>query len=163
MNVEDNRSRVSQAAGHQKLMRMTLCALASLMIGTATAEAAAAGVTVEKPWMRFIIKARPAGGFFTIRNNTAKAVAITGASSPACGMVMLHQTKEVNGIEQMLPVESVTVPAHGVVKFQPGGYHLMCMKPKDSMVVGHTVPVTLKLSGGNAVTAQFPVTGVGGK
>lgn len=157
-------SRVMRKACRLQPGWMTLCAMAfaCLMAGTAISEAAS-GVTVEKPWMRFIIKARPAGGFFTLHNDTTKKIELTGASSSACGMVMLHQTKSENGIEKMLPVKSVTVPAHGTIKFQPGSYHLMCMKPRDTMVVGHEVPVTLKFAGGSAVTVQFPVKGVGGK
>ena len=47
---------------------------------------------------------------------------------------MLHQSKEENGVEKMLPVKSVPVPAHGTLSFAPGGYHLMCMQPQASMV-----------------------------
>lgn len=147
---------------HQLFLALFVVALTCLMFGTA-APAAAAGVTVEKPWMRFIIKARPAGGYFTLHNDTAKPVELTGASSPACGMVMLHQSKKVDGIDKMLHVERVAVPAHGTLKFQPGSYHLMCMKPKDTMVVGHEVPVTLTFAGGDSITVKFPVKGVGGK
>jgi copper(I)-binding protein len=163
MNIErHNRACIPSKDNHRqrKLVTLAVAALAALMFGNAMA---AAGVTVEKPWMRFIIKARPAGGFFTLHNGTPKKIELTGASSTACGKVMLHQTKTVNGIEKMLPVKSVAVPAHGTIKFQPGSYHLMCMKPKDAMVVGHEVPVTLTFAGGSAVTVPFPVKGVGGK
>ena len=117
----------------------------AVLLGVAAASAADAGVTVEKPWMQFIIKARPAAGYFTLRNETGAAIALTGASSSACGMVMLHQTKEVNGVEKMLPVKSVAVPANGTVSFAPGGYHLMCMSPGSAMAAGATVPVTLQI------------------
>lgn len=164
MKFESNRSRASSMGHARKLKWMSLCAIALsyLTIGPAPSRAADS-ITIEKPWMRFVIKARPAGGFFTLRNETGKEIELVGASSSACGMVMLHQTKAVNGIEKMLPVKSVAVPAHGKVQFRPGGYHLMCMQPKDTMVVGHNVPVILKFAGGNAITAQFPVKGVGGK
>ena len=90
---------------------------------TAPALAAPKGVTIEQPWMRMIIKARPAAGYFTLHNNSDKPVVLTGASSSACGMVMLHQSKEENGVEKMLPVKSVTVQPHGTLKFEPGSYH----------------------------------------
>lgn len=122
-----------------------------------------AGISVEKQWIRFIIRARPAAGFFTIKNDTAKAVELISASSPACGSMMLHRSKEENGVDKMLPVEDVTVPAHGTFDFQPGGYHIMCMNPQASMKVGSTVPVTLKFMTGQTVTAQFKVTGPAGK
>jgi copper(I)-binding protein len=135
-------------------------ALALFLLTVAPLTAVAAGaISVEKPWMRFIIKARPAAGYMTLRNSGDTPVALISASSPACGMLMLHQSKEVNGIEKMLPVKSVTVPAHGDVSFAPGGYHLMCMKPQAAMQVGHSVPVTLKFADGETVSAQYPVKG----
>lgn len=136
--------------------------LAALLLTTA-APAAAAGLTIEKPWIRLIIKARPAAGYFTVKNDTDKPVALTGAASPACGMVMLHQSVEENGVGKMLPVKSVAVPAHGQLTFAPGGYHLMCMQPQASMTIGHSVPLTLKFADGQSLTAAFPVKGAGGK
>jgi copper(I)-binding protein len=164
MTIEMDIPRLSRGDSCRRPRWIALCVVASacLAVGTAASKAAS-GVTVEKPWMRFIIKARPAGGFFTLHNDTSKKIELTGASSTACGMIMLHQTKKENGIEKMLPVKSVTMPAHGTIKFQPGSYHLMCIKPKDTMIVGHEVPVTLKFAGGGAVTVQFPVKGVGAK
>jgi copper(I)-binding protein len=35
------------------------------------------------------------------------------------------------------------------------------MKPKNTMIVGRGVPVTLKFADGNTITAQFPVKGPG--
>lgn len=78
-------------------------------------------------------------------------------------MVMLHQTKEVHGVEKMVPVKSLPVPAHGTLSFAPGGYHLMCMQPQASMAIGKSVPVTLKFADGSSITAQFPVQGPGRK
>ncbi len=136
------------------------CALAVFLLLTNAAPAASSKIAVEQPWMRFIIKSRPASGYFILRNNGDVAAELTGAFSPACGMLMLHLSKEANGVEQMLPVKSVNVPAHGTVSFKPGGYHLMCMHPKPAMRVGHSVPVTLTFAGGAQVSAQFPVKGV---
>ena len=123
----------------------------------------AAGLRIEKPWMRLIIKARPAAGYFTLHNDNDAPVQLTGASSTGCGMLMLHRTKEEGGVEKMLPVQSLAVPAHGSVSFAPGGYHLMCMQPAASMAVGGNVPVTLKFADGQTLTAEFPVKGAGGE
>jgi hypothetical protein len=134
------------------------------MLGLAAMPAVAAGnVSVEKPWLRFIIKARPAAGYFTLKNDDDKPVDLVSASSPACGMLMLHQSKQENGVETMRPVKSVTVPAHGTVSFAPGGYHLMCMEPQPSMQAGSNAMVTLKFADGQALTQPFPVKGPGGQ
>ena len=113
--------------------------------------------------MRLIIKARPAAGYMTLRNAGDQPAILTGATSPGCGMLMLHESKQENGVEKMRHVGSVAVPAHGSVSFAPGGYHLMCMQPQADMKAGLSVPVTLKFESGETVTAQFPVKGPGGK
>jgi copper(I)-binding protein len=59
----------------------------------------------------------------------------------------------------MLPVKSVTVPAHGTLNFTPGSYHLMCMNPKSTVMVGRTVPVILRFADGTTMSADFPVKG----
>ena len=143
--------------------RSVVAVAALLSIFGTIAVAQTGGISVEKQWIRFIIRTRPAAGFFTIKNDTAQAVELTGASSPGCGSMTLHRSKEENGVEKMLPVENVTVPAHGTFDFQQGGYHIMCMKPQASMKVGTNVPVTLKFMNGQTVTAQFKVTGPAGK
>lgn len=138
-------------------------ALAAILSLTAAPAFAAGNVSIENPWLRFIIKARPAAGYFTLKNNGDKPVALVSASSPACGMLMLHQSKEVNGVETMRPVKSVAVPAHGTISFAPGGYHLMCMQPQPSMQAGSSAMVTLKFDDGQSLTQSFPVKGAGGQ
>ena len=76
---------------------------------------------------------------------------------------MLHQSRNVNGVEQMEMVSSVTVPAHGSVKFAPGGYHLMCMSPSANIEPGRTVPVTLTFADHRTVTKPFMVRGANGR
>ena len=137
-------------------------ALAAALMGASGTAAHAAGLRIEKPWMRFIIKARPAAGYFTLHNETDKTVTLTGASSSACGMMMLHETKEMDGVAKMMHVMGIKVAPGGTFKFEPGAYHIMCMKPQASMVIGKSVPVTLKFADGQTVSAKFPVTGPGG-
>ena len=123
---QDDTRRSSMPAGGPAVS----AALPARVFCAPPASAAPKGVTIEKPWIRLIIKARPAAGYFTLHNDSDKAVTLTGASSSACGLVMLHQWKEENGVEKMLPVKSITVQPHGTLTFAPGGYHLMCMKPQ---------------------------------
>jgi hypothetical protein len=125
--------------------------------------AAAGSVSVTGAQMRFIIPARPAAGYFKLDNGTDNALSLVGAASPSCGMLMLHQSREVNGTETMRPIKSVAVPAHGAVSFAPGGYHLMCMSPAAGMASEKTVRVTLKFADGSTVATDFAVHRAGGK
>jgi periplasmic copper chaperone A len=129
----------------------------------APAVAADGGLTVSKAWMRTIIPERPAAGYFTLTNDGDKAQDLTGASSPACGMVMLHESIKENAVEKMRPVDHVPVAAHGSVAFAPGGYHLMCMQPTSDVKPGKTVSVTLEFKDGTRITSDFPVRNALGK
>lgn len=121
------------------------------------------GVAVHGAWMRSIIPSRPAAGYFTLINDGAAAQSLVGASSPACGMLMLHQSMNMGGQDMMVMVKSITLPAHGKVVFAPGGYHLMCMQPTAAVKPGAAVRVTLRFGNGERLTTSFPVRNAMGK
>lgn len=121
----------------------------------AATPAFAAGVTVSDAWFRSLPAGLPAGGYMVLHNAGDKDAALTAASSPACGSIMLHQSETMNGMSGMTMAESITVPAHGQFVFKPGGYHLMCMTPK--MTIGTNVTVTLAFGDGTKVTTSFAV------
>ena len=138
------------------MKRFSLLALLAM-----TAPAIAAPIDINDPWFRALPGKLPAGGYFTAQNNTGRDVSITGVSSDACGMLMIHQSSNKGGMTGMDMLDSVKVPAGAIVKFAPGGYHLMCEAPK--MKIGTKVPVVLHLSDGNAIAVGFAVKGASGK
>ena len=138
--------------------------IASMLSASVAAHATTLdGISLGDPWFRFITPTIPAAGYFTLSNSTAVTQTLIGASSPACGSLMLHQSVTQGGIEQMIMVPKVSVPAHGTLQFAPGGYHLMCMSPAGIMRPGQSVPVTLQFEGGGTLSARFPVRGATGK
>jgi periplasmic copper chaperone A len=141
--------------------------LVSALIGAfamgAAAEAAETGVTLSDPWMRFIVPSRPAAGYFVLTNDTALAHALIGAASPACGTLMLHKSMSKNGVEKMMIMDRIAIPAHGKLTFAPGGYHLMCMRPTAAVKPGKSVVITLRFADGGTLVAPFPVRGVSDK
>ena len=138
------------------MKRLSLVFLAAM---TVTANAAPFDIT--DAWFRSLPGKLPAGGYFTAQNNGRRDVTITGVSSDACGMLMMHQSSSKGGMTGMDMVDSVKVPAGGAVKFAPGGYHLMCEQPK--MRIGAKVPVLLHLSDGTAVAVGFQVRNAAGR
>ncbi|MDE2580579.1 MAG: copper chaperone PCu(A)C [Rhodospirillales bacterium] len=115
---------------------------------------------MQTPWFRYLLASIPAGGYMTLENNGAGPAVLTGAQSPGCGMLMMHRTETVGGTDRMVRVEKVNIPAHGKLRFAPGGYHLMCMEPK--MHPGQAVPVTLHFADGSRITVRFIVRGANG-
>jgi copper(I)-binding protein len=139
-----------------KVKRLSVAILLATTMG-----AQAAPFDVTGAWFRALPGKLPAGGYFTAQNNSKRDVAITGASSDACGMLMMHQSSNKGGMSGMDMVHQVSVPAGGKVAFAPGGYHLMCDQPK--MKLGAKVPVVLHLSDGSAVAVGFIVKSASGK
>jgi periplasmic copper chaperone A len=146
--------------------RRTLVAVGALAAAISLGAAAQASpnrLALSGQWFRLILQSLPAAGYFTLSNPTATPQTLVGAQSPACASLMLHRSINQNGEERMVMVPSVPVPAHGSVRFAPGGYHLMCMSPGAAMTPGHSVPVTLRLANGETVSAQFPVRNATGR
>lgn len=144
-----------------------LAIVAALLLGTSsraqTDASTSEGLTVTDTWFRSIMPGRPAGGYFTLRNDSGTPRKLVGAASPACGMASLHETSEGGGVAKMVAVEEVDVPAHGSVIFAPGGRHIMCMEPTDAMKPGNTVPLTLKFADRKELTTDFMVKSVAGE
>jgi copper(I)-binding protein len=151
-----NVSQKCHAAGRVSAALLSLGLCAFLLAPQAFA-AAPQGVTVEKPWMRFIMAGRPAAGYLTLKNDSDADVVMTGAASPGCGSIMMHQSMEKNGVASMEMVDSITIPAHGSFDFAPGGYHLMCMQTTDALRIGKTVPLTLEFQHGESLTVDAMV------
>jgi copper(I)-binding protein len=125
--------------------------------------AQAAPLTVTDGWFRALPPSVPSGGYFTLHNRGGKTVTLTGAQSPACGMLMLHRSMNHGGMGMMDHVARVDIAPGGRLDFSPGGYHLMCMDSKPILRPGASVPVTLSFAGGETVTANFVVRNAAGK
>ena len=117
----------------------------------------AAGIQVTDAWIRWLPANLPAGGYAKVTNDTDKEIKLVGASSPKYGMVMLHQTVNKNGMSNMVHVDAIAIAPHKSMAFTPGDYHIMLMQPKPGIEPGQKVPVTLKFSDGQTITAEFEV------
>jgi len=136
-----------------------------LLLTSTMAVAAPAGLPlrIETPWMRALPGSVPAGGYFILHNDGKAMVTLTGAQSPACGMLMLHLSENQGGMSSMRHVDNIDIAPGGVLEFKQGSYHLMCMQPGPAIKPGARVPVTLTFKDGAAVTADFPVRNAAGK
>jgi periplasmic copper chaperone A len=133
----------------------------AMLVGLASVSpllmAADTGPTLSDGWFRVLTPQVPAAGYFVLTNPSDQALVLTGASSPACGTLMLHESIETNGTARMAMAKNVSAPAHGRIEFRPGGYHLMCMSPTSQLTPGQTVPVSLRFQDGASVSATFRV------
>lgn len=96
-----------------------------------------------------------AAAFFTV-TDTGAADALTSVSSNVTGDVGLHETVEHGTTGVMVPVARMTVPAHGTLRLQPGGFHVMLMHP-SALTVGEQVSLTLHFTHAAPVSLRVPV------
>ena len=130
----------------------------SLLPQAALAADAECGLRLDEGWARLPPMEMPVLGGFGILVNPCQAnAAVTGASSPDFEEVQVHETRHEGGMMRMRQVESLPVPAGGSATLEPGGLHLMLMRPLRSFEAGDEVEVTFDLADGGTATATLEV------
>jgi len=119
-----------------------------------------ANLIVRDAWIR---EAPPnavaLAGYMTMENPSGKEQSLVNATSDAFGNVMIHRTVHEDGMAKMKHQEAVTIPAKGSVKFEPNGYHLMLMNPKQPVRADDQISVNLILADDSQVKVGFDVRG----
>ena len=100
--------------------------------------------------------------YATLRNTTSRPVTLVGASSPVARHAELHRSMamhEMNGMNAMgmRPVARVTIPAHGTLRLQPGGDHVMLLGLRQQLAAGQRFPVTFRFAGGGTARGEVQV------
>jgi copper(I)-binding protein len=164
MTPEPSRSMPAAGPAARPMRPIAIAAAAALGLFAASPSVAAeSGLAITGAWIRTTVPSLPAAGYFVLSNKGPTARTLVAASSPGCKQLMLHRSVSKNGIDRMIRVRNLKVPAHGSVKFEPGGYHLMCMSPSADVRPGRSVPVTLRFADGSSLTRAFKVYGPAGK
>lgn len=91
-------------------------------------------------------------GYFTLRNNSNQLITITEVTSPEFAAVEMHESVLEDGISRMYPLGELTILAGKAVTFEPGGKHLMLMRP-----VGDIDAATLEFRTGELVALTINV------
>jgi len=144
-------------------MKRLIPALLPLLLLAGPALAAEAGdLTVSDAWSR----ATPPGAktaviYLTVTDKGAPD-SLTGVSTPAAETAQLHESKNVDGISQMRPVDAAPISSGAPLKLAPGGYHIMLEGLSQPLKAGDSFPVTLTFAQAGAVTATVEVHSLGG-
>lgn len=140
----------------RRLFAAGFAALAFTVVPVFAAGSAPA-VQAKDAWIRWLPRNLPAAGYVSLSNAGDKPVVLDGAASADYASTALHETRNKGGVSEMVHVDKITIPAHGTVAFQPGGYHIMLMKVKKPIKPGDRVAITLLFEGGAKLTVNFEV------
>ena len=128
----------------------------AFVLAASTASARDCAPQVKDGWIRLMPGAMPMqAGFGRIDNHCPAPVTIVSASSPAYGSVELHESKIVDGVSRMRAVPELRIAPDGAAVLQPGGLHLMLMRPKATLKPGSRVAIVFKLKDGRELIGEF--------
>lgn len=133
----------------------TLCAL--LNVAAVAAAQSGPDVQASDAWIRWLPANIPSGAYLTLTNSGTVPQTLVGATSPDFAEVSFHQTRTVNGVNEMSALTTLTVRPQGRLQFAPGGYHLMLMQPLRALHPGDHVPITLRFADGRSLQVSFQV------
>lgn len=108
--------------------------------------AASAQTTVADAWVRGTVAQQKATGLFA-QITSSQGGRLVSASSPAAGVVEIHEMKMEGDVMRMRAVTELALPAGQAVALKPGGYHVMLMDLKQPLKAGDSVPVTFVVEG----------------
>jgi copper(I)-binding protein len=126
------------------MMRRSFSLLLFILTACAADEAplVATDIVIKAPMPGMRISA----GYLTLHNNSDAAITITKISSPQFGANEMHETRIEDNVSRMVALAEVTIAAGSAVSLEPGGKHLMLMRPADDLDV-----VTLDFHAGEDV------------
>jgi copper(I)-binding protein len=114
-------------------------------------------VSVSNAWIRWLPADLPAAGYATLRNTSDRRATLLEVSTPDYGTAMFHASRNIRGVEQMVPVDNVRIEPHSQVSFAPEGLHIMLLQPRRAIKPGDHVSVTLRFAEGQLLPVQFEV------
>jgi copper(I)-binding protein len=128
---------------HRMLIVFAAAAVA-LAACSAGASPSTAAISVGDAWARPAAASAQSAAYMTIKNTSGSTDALLSATSPAAGMVELHETStDGAGMTGMHPVARLDIPAGSSVQLKPGGYHFMLMSLTGDLVAGKTIELDL--------------------
>jgi hypothetical protein len=131
-----------------------------LLLGAAIALAACSNgaPAVRDAWVRPAAVDGVSAAYFTVTAPSGPGDALVSATSPAAGMVMLHETAtDDTGMTGMDEMARVDIPAGASVAFAPGGRHLMLTDLTGPLVPGAIIELDLVFEHAGVVVVKAEV------
>jgi hypothetical protein len=118
---------------------------------------------IDHPWSRATPMVAPvAGGYITVTNNGAEADRLLGGTTALAEKVEIHESTAKDGVARMRPLKGGVVIKPGqTVELQPGGTHIMFVKPSRQLKEGERFRATLAFEKAGEVKVEFAVQGMG--
>jgi copper(I)-binding protein len=138
-------------------------ALAIALAGPAWAQTQQTDLVVSNAWSRATPSATSNGVVYFTVTDKGDPDSLTSASTPVAAEARLHESRTVNGVMQMRPVDHLDIDRDHPITLAPGGYHMMLTGMKQQLKAGDTFPLTLNFAHAGAVSTTVKVGATGAK
>ena len=131
-----------------------------MFLGACGPGAKTSGPVFEQAWVRPVPTGmKMTAGFGTVSNPGKEAIVFNSFSSPSFGEVSLHRTEKLVGVTRMREVDELRLEPGDSALLEPGGFHLMLMKPNSEVEAGQTVTIVMTTDDGRSFPFDVPVEG----
>jgi len=111
-----------------------------------------ASVSVEHAWVRMPPPvADTAAAYFTLHNEGDEDVVIVHVSSDVSNISTIHLMQKQGAMMRMSAANNMAIPAHGFIKLEPGGMHVMLTGLKQILKPGQVVHIMLEFTDGSTI------------
>ena len=118
----------------------------------------AADISITVPWIREAPPtARMLAAYMTISNSSSHMVRLLSADSADFETIEIHRTEMQKGMSRMVMQSSLQINGGSAVKLEPGGYHLMLMKPGHVLKAGDKSTLKLHFDNGEIMSVTVVV------
>ncbi len=105
-------------------------------------------------------QAKSAAAYISLENRGPEADRLLSVATDRAAMAHLHDTKTVDGIASMKPVEALDLAPGQSVAMKPGGLHIMLTGLRAPLQKGSKLNLELSFEKAGKITVEVPIEGV---
>lgn len=129
----------------------------AIMVLASACSLALGEITVSSPWTRSGLEGENSAVYFEIAGGRSADTLLTATSKTAAEVKIHKSILDEEGIMRMKHQENVPIPAREIVKFEPGGLHVMLIGLHQDLVTGELIELKLLFENTGEVIIHAPV------
>lgn len=135
----------------QRCKALLLSTALALLAATSHAQPA---IEVQGAWVRASVPGQAGTGAF-MQLTARDGARLVGVSSPVAGVAEVHEMRLEGDVMRMRAVPGLDLPAGKTVELRPGGYHVMLLDLKSTLLKDSSVPLTLSFTDAKGQRSQL--------
>lgn len=142
------------------MKQILMLVLAGNLLLSACGAAGTEGTDIEARdyWARAALKGGNGAAYLLLYNHTEADDELVGVSSDVATATEIHLSQmSADGVMQMIPQESISLPADGKLELKPGSYHIMLIGLKQDLKAGDEITLTLHFKDHEDIALTIPV------